>query len=44
MMRAFFRRGLGGLNFRDDTSLERVCRAAGILLADPRWVLGPLRR
>ncbi|MBI3047492.1 MAG: radical SAM protein [Acidobacteria bacterium] len=44
MMRAFFRRGLGGLNFRDDTSLERVCRAAGILLTDPRWVLGPLRR
>jgi hypothetical protein len=44
MMRAFFGRGLGGLNFRDDTSLERVCRAAGILLTDPRWVLGPLRR
>ena len=44
MMRAFFQRGLGGLNFRDDTSLERVCRAAGVLLTDPRWVLGPLRR
>ncbi|MBI2187062.1 MAG: radical SAM protein [Acidobacteria bacterium] len=44
MMRAFFHRGLGGLNFRDDTSLERVCRAAGVLLTDPRWVLGPLRR
>ena len=44
MMRAFFRRDLGGLNFRDDTSFERVCRAAGVLLTDPRWVLGPLRR
>lgn len=44
MMRKFFERGLGGLNFRDDTSLERVCRAAGVLLTDPRWVLGPLRR
>ncbi len=44
MMRAFFHRGLGGLNFRDDTSFERVCRTAGILLTDPRWVLGPLRR
>lgn len=44
MMRAFFDRGLGGLNFRDDTTLERVCRAAGVLLVDPRWVLGPLRR
>jgi hypothetical protein len=44
MVRAFFRRGLGGINFRDDTSFERVCRAAGVLLTDPRWVLGPLRR
>jgi hypothetical protein len=44
MMRAFLNRGLGGLNFRDDSTLERVCRAAGILLTDPRWVLGPLRR
>ena len=41
MMRAFFQRGLGGLNFLDDTSLERVCRAAGVLLTDPRWVLDP---
>lgn len=44
MMRAFLHRGLGGLNFRDDTSVERVCRAAGVLLTDPYWVLGPLRR
>ena len=44
MMHAFFERNLGGLNFRDDTRLERVCRAAGVLLSNPRWVLGPLRR
>jgi hypothetical protein len=44
MMRAFFERNLGGLNFRDDTTLERICRAAGVLLIDPRWVLGSLRR
>jgi MoaA/NifB/PqqE/SkfB family radical SAM enzyme len=41
---ALLRRGLGGVNFRDDTTLERVCRGAGVLLTDPRWVLGPLRR
>jgi MoaA/NifB/PqqE/SkfB family radical SAM enzyme len=44
MMGAFLDRGLGGVNFRDDTSLERVCRTAGVLLTDPRWVLGKLRR
>ena len=44
MLRAFFQRGLGGLNFRDDTTIERICRAAGVLLTDPKWVLGPLRR
>jgi hypothetical protein len=44
MMREFFERGLGGLNFRDDSMLERLCRAAGVLLTDPRWVMGPLRR
>ena len=44
MLRAFFQRGLGGLNFRDDTTSERVCRAVGLFLADPLWVLGPLRR
>lgn len=44
MMREFFRRGLGGLNFRDDSPAERVCRATGVLLSNPRWVLGPLRR
>jgi hypothetical protein len=41
---AFFARGLGGVNFRDDRALERVCRATGILLSDPRWMFGPLRR
>ncbi|MCC7241528.1 MAG: radical SAM protein [Acidobacteria bacterium] len=44
MMRAFLNRGLGGLNFRDDRPLERACRAMGILLTDPAWTLGPLRR
>jgi hypothetical protein len=44
MLRGFFRRGLGGLNFRDDTTLERICRAAGLFLTAPRWVVGPLRR
>ena len=44
MLREFFARGLGGINFRDDSPLERICRAAGILLADPRWAFGPLRR
>jgi hypothetical protein len=44
MVRAFFQRGLGGLNFRDDSTLERVCRATGALGMAPRWVLGPLRR
>ena len=44
MVRAFFERNLGGLNFRDDPVFERVCRAAGVLLSEPRWVLGPLRR
>ena len=44
MMRAFFLRGFGGVNFRDDTAVERVCRAAGVFLMDPGWIAGPLRR
>jgi hypothetical protein len=44
MLRAFFARGLGGINFRDDSFWERVCRGAGVLLIDPAWILGPLRR
>jgi len=44
MLRAFVARGLGGINFRDDSALERVCRAAGILLTHTRWMFGPLRR
>ncbi len=44
MMREFFEQGLGGLNFRDDSALDRVCRAAGVVLQHPHWVLGPLRR
>jgi MoaA/NifB/PqqE/SkfB family radical SAM enzyme len=44
MLSEFFARGLGGINFRDDSTLERVCRSAGIFLTDPLWMLGPLRR
>ncbi len=44
MLRACAYRGLRGINCRDDTILERLCRAGGVLLVDPRWVLGPLRR
>jgi hypothetical protein len=40
----FHARGLAGVNFRDDTTLERVCRALGIALRHPRWVAGPARR
>jgi MoaA/NifB/PqqE/SkfB family radical SAM enzyme len=44
MLDAFMRHGLGGINFRDDTLLERVCRTVGALVLAPRWVAGPLRR
>jgi MoaA/NifB/PqqE/SkfB family radical SAM enzyme len=44
MMRAFFVRGFGGINFRDDTAVERVCRTAGVFVMDPGWIVGPLRR
>jgi Radical SAM superfamily len=40
----FFRRGHGGLAFRDDPPLDRLCRALGTLAADPRWFAGPARR
>jgi hypothetical protein len=38
------RQDAAGLHGALPAPLERVCRAAGILLADPYWVLGPLRR
>jgi hypothetical protein len=40
----FHARGLAGINFRDDTTLERVCRALGIALQNPGWVAGPACR
>ena len=40
----FFRRGHGGLSFRDDPRLERVARLLGALAADPGWFAGPVRR
>lgn len=42
VMREFLARGLGGINFRDDSALERVCRTAGVFLTDPGWFLGPV--
>jgi hypothetical protein len=44
IVRGFFERGLGGLNFRDDPMLERVCRTIGALARDPRWFAGQVRR
>jgi hypothetical protein len=44
MLRAFFDRGLGGINFRDDSAVDRICRAAGVFFTDPLWIAGPLRR
>lgn len=35
---------LAGLNFRDDPSLERICRGLGAVGRAPGLVLGPLRR
>ena len=43
-MRDFLARGLGGINFRDDSTLERICRTLGVLRVDPVWFLGPVRR
>lgn len=40
----FFARGLGGINFRDDTGLEQFCRAGGVLRTELPWLVGPARR
>jgi hypothetical protein len=40
IIKEFFERGLGGLNFRDDSPLERVCRTLGGILLDPVWLAG----
>ena len=39
IMQAFLARGLGGLNFRDDAPLERICRLLGAVLKDPAFFL-----
>jgi len=40
----FFRRGLGGFSFRDDTLLQRIGRMLGLVALAPRWIFGPARR
>ncbi len=44
LVQDFFARGLGGISFRDDTPLERLCRAGGVLQAELPWIVGPARR
>ena len=44
ILKEYFERGFGGLNFRDDTLLERACRTVGGVLRDPVWLAGPARR
>lgn len=40
----FFRHGLGGLAYRDDTLWQRICRTAGVLAKAPRYFAGEVRR
>jgi hypothetical protein len=40
----FFARGLGGVAFRDDRPLEKLARGLGMVRAEPRWLLGRVRR
>ncbi len=40
----FFAKGLGGVAFRDDRPLEKLARGLGLLRAEPRWILGHVRR
>jgi hypothetical protein len=44
LIEEFFARRLGGATFRDDASLERLARGAGILRKAPGWFLGRVRR
>lgn len=44
IMEEFFAKGLGGIAFRDDLPLEAVARAAGMLVREPRWLAGRVRR
>ncbi|HVE70494.1 MAG TPA: radical SAM protein [Thermoanaerobaculia bacterium] len=44
VMQEFFEKGLGGVAFRDDSLLEALARGAGMLVREPRWFLGTVRR
>ncbi len=44
LMHEFFARGLGGVAFRDDTPIEALGRALGMLRSAPGWILGRGRR
>lgn len=44
IMDEFFKKGLGGVAFRDDRLLEAVGRGAGMLVREPRWLFGRVRR
>ncbi len=44
IMDEFFKKGLGGVAFRDDRPLEAVARGAGMLAREPRWMFGRVRR
>ena len=43
MVEEFYALGLGGLSFRDDMLLERLCRTAGALMTGLPWLAGPGR-
>lgn len=40
----FFKHGLGGLAYRDDTLFQRICRTAGVLAKAPVYFAGEVRR
>lgn len=44
VMEEFFAKRLSGVAFRDDLPLEAVARAAGLLVREPRWFIGKVRR
>ncbi len=44
VMEEFFDKEIGGVAFRDDLPLEMVARGAGLLMRQPRWLFGRVRR
>jgi molybdenum cofactor biosynthesis enzyme MoaA len=44
VVEGFFAHGLGGTAFRDDSTVEKVARGAGMVSRAPGWMLGPVRR